>query len=147
MTFAKTGFLAALIVASAVAFAATAEESAQYKSLLTPLLATDADIIEQPIVYPPGSPKVTAAVVTIEPGAETGWHTHEVPLFVQVLEGEVTVDYGSKGTKVYKAGEAIMEAMNWPHNGFNKTTAPVRILAVYMGSDEKTNTATASGPK
>lgn len=145
MHFAKIGFLAALAVA--VAFPATAEESAQYKSLLTPLLETDTDIIEQPIVYPPGTSEVTAAVVTIEPGAETGWHTHEVPLFVRVLAGEVTVDYGSKGTKTYKAGEAIMEAMNWPHNGINKTTAPVRILAVYMGSDEKTNTATAPGPK
>ena len=147
MNFVKIGLLSALIAVFAIAAPAVAEESAQYKSLLTPLLETETDIIEQPIVYPPGTPKVTAAVVTIEPGAETGWHTHEVPLFVRVLEGEVTVDYGSKGIKTYKAGEAIMEAMNWPHNGLNKTTAPVRILAVYMGSDEKTNTATAPGPK
>lgn len=147
MNFAKTGFLPAFLVAFAVAAPAAAQESPRYQSLLTPLLETGTDIIEQPIAYPPGTPKVTAAIVTIQPGAETGWHTHEVPLFVQVLEGEVTVDYGSKGTKTYKAGEAIMEAMNWPHNGLNKTTAPVRILAVYMGSDEKTNTAEASGPK
>jgi len=70
-----------------------------------------------------------------------------VPLFVHVLDGTVTVDYGDKGTKVYKAGETFMEAMNWPHNGINNEDAPARILAVYMGSDDKTNTATASVPK
>lgn len=146
MNLAK--LLPAFVVAVAVATPLTAaEESVQYKNLLTPLLQTGTDIVGQPIVYPSGTPKVTSAIVVVEPGAETGWHTHEVPLFVYVLEGEVTVDYGSKGTKVYKAGETFMEAMNWPHNGMNKTDAPLRILVAYMGSEDKTNTATASGPE
>lgn len=146
MTFFKTGFLSALVLGLAVAAPQAAEESAQYKNLLTPLLETETDIIEQPIAYPPGAPKITAAIVTIPPGGETGWHTHEVPLFVHVLDGEVSVDYGDKGIKVYKADESIMEAMNWPHNGINKADMPVRILVVYMGSEGKTNTATAPAP-
>jgi quercetin dioxygenase-like cupin family protein len=146
MTFLRTGFIPVLAVAFAVAAPAAAEESVQYQNLLAPLLQTGTDIIDQPIAYPPGTPKVTAATVVIPPGGETGWHTHEVPLFVYVLDGVVTVDYGDKGIKVYKAGESFMEAMNWPHNGMNKQDAPVRILAVYMGSGEKTNTAVASAP-
>jgi len=59
----------------------------------------------------------------------------------------VTVDYGDKGTKVYKAGVSFMEAMDWPHNGVNKASEPVRIMAVYMGSDDKTNTASEPAPK
>lgn len=146
MNFFKIGFLPAIAIAIAIAPAA-AEESTQYKNLLTPLLETGADIIDQPLAYPPGTPKVTAAIVTIPPGGETGWHIHEVPLFVYILDGEVTVDYGDRGTKVYKAGSSIMEAMNWPHNGMNKASEPVRIMAVYVGSDDKTNTASVPAPK
>lgn len=143
----KIGLLPALALAFAVAAPVAAEKSAQYQNLLTPLLETETDIIDQPIIYPSGTPKVTAAIVVIPPGKDTGWHTHEVPLFVHVLDGTVTVDYGDKGTKVYKAGETFMEAMNWPHNGINKEDVPARIMAVYMGSEDKTNTATAPDPK
>jgi mannose-6-phosphate isomerase-like protein (cupin superfamily) len=52
-----------------------------------------------------------------------------------MLDGELTVDYGSEGTRVYKVGDSLMEAMNWPHDGMNKGTVPVRILAVYMGAE------------
>ena len=142
----KIGLLPAIALAFAVTAPAAAEESVQYRNLLTPLLETGTDIIDQPIVYPSGAPKVTSAIVVIPPGKDTGWHTHEVPLFVHVLDGTVTVDYGDKGTKVYKAGETFMEAMNWPHNGINNEDVPARILAVYMGSDDKTNTAAAPGP-
>lgn len=147
MTVLKAGFLSALAIGFTIAASQAAEESAQYRSLLTPLLETETDIIDQPIVYPSGTPKVTSAIVVIPPGEETGWHTHEVPLLVHVLDGTVTVDYGDKGTNVYEAGETFMEAMNWPHNGINESDAPVRILAVYMGSTDKANTATAPAPE
>ena len=80
------------------------------------------------------------------PGKETGWHTHAVPLFAYVLEGELSVDYGDKGVKVYKAGDGLLEAMNWPHNGVNKTDAPVRILAVYMGAEGQANAELTAAP-
>jgi len=147
MPVLKTGFLLALASTFVIAVPAAAEESVQYRNLLTPLLETETDIIGQPIVYPSGNPKVTSAIVVIPPGKDTGWHTHEVPLFVHVLDGTVTVDYGDKGTKVYKAGETFMEAMNWPHNGINKEEVPARILAVYMGSKDKTNTVSVPGSK
>ena len=70
-----------------------------------------------------------------------------MPLFVYILEGEVTVDYGEKGVKVLKAGETILEAMNWAHNGMNKTDKPLHILAVYMGADDVANAETAAGPQ
>jgi quercetin dioxygenase-like cupin family protein len=148
MHLRQLGFALALTCAvAAPAIAKDVAAPATYQNLLTPLLQTGADTIGQPIAYPPGTPKITAAIVTIPPGGETGWHSHEVPLMVYVLEGEVTVDYGEKGIKVYPAGSAAMEAMNWPHNGMNKGSAPLRLLAVYMGSDAKANTLTAEAPK
>ncbi|MEO8882064.1 MAG: cupin domain-containing protein, partial [Devosia sp.] len=89
---------------------------------------------------------VTGAIVTLPPGGETGWHEHEVPLFGYVLEGTLTVDYGSKGVKTYNAGDSWMEAMNWPHNGINKGTVPVKLIAVYMGGGDKANTVKTAAP-
>jgi quercetin dioxygenase-like cupin family protein len=146
---ARTLTAAALLSASFAAGAA-AEESVSYQNLLTPLLSSGTTIIDQPIAYPAGTPKVTGAIVTIPPGGETGWHLHEVPLFVYVLEGEVTVDYGEKGVKVVKVvkeGESILEAMDWAHNGMNKTDKPLRILAVYIGAEGVANAETTADPK
>ncbi len=36
-------------------------------------------------------PEITAMKVEIKPGAETGWHSHPVPLYAYVLEGDLTV--------------------------------------------------------
>jgi quercetin dioxygenase-like cupin family protein len=139
--------LPALVLAFVLALPATAEETAPatYQNLLTPLFKGNETIIGQKIAYPAGEPKVTAAIVVIAPGKDTGWHTHAVPLFVNILEGEISVDYGSKGVKVYKAGESFLEAMDWPHNATNKTDAVVRIMAVYMGADGKADAAPAAG--
>ena len=117
------------------AASASAEEAISYETLVTPLLATSQTVIGQPIAYPTGTAKVTAVIVTVPPGGETGWHEHAVPLFGYMLDGVLTVDYGDKGTHVYKPGDSLMEAMNWPHDGANKGDVPVRILAVYLGAE------------
>ncbi|MEJ1935598.1 cupin domain-containing protein [Nostoc sp. NIES-2111] len=126
---------------------AKAEQSPSYSALLTPLLKGGTDVLGRPLSYPPGQATVTAAVVVLAPGQPTGWHTHAVPLFAQVLEGELTVDYGSKGKKVFRAGDTVLEAVDWPHNGTNTGTVPVRLLAVYMGSDAAANATPADGPR
>jgi hypothetical protein len=56
-------------------------------------------------------------------------------LFGYILEGALTVDYGDKGTHTYSTGEGLLEAINWPHNGMNRGTVPVRLLAVYAGAN------------
>lgn len=117
-----------------------------YQNLLTPLLQGSADVLGTPLAYPEGTPNVTSATVTIPPGGETGWHQHEVPLFAYVLEGELTVDYGEKGKKIYRAGEAVLEAVGWAHNGTSTGTVPMKLVAVYIGSDAATNTVKVVAP-
>lgn len=137
----------ALVFALVFAFGGkpAATQDAQYQNLLTPILSGNQTIIGQEIAYPAGTPKVTAAIVVIPPGKDTGWHTHQVPLFVYVLDGEVTVDYGSKGTKAYQPGAGFLEAENWPHNGINNTDKPARIFAVYMGAEGVATALPAAG--
>jgi quercetin dioxygenase-like cupin family protein len=99
------------------------------------LLSTTQTVLGQPIVYPAEAPaKVDAAIVSMQPGEETGWHQHDVPMFGYVLEGEVTVDYGAKGTRIYRRGDAIVEAIDVPHNGRNTGSGEARILSVFMGA-------------
>jgi len=105
------------------------------------LLATGETILGQTVHYPDGAAaRVTAAVVTLPPGAETGWHAHEVPLFGYVLAGELTVTYEGTGERTYRTGEAFMEAVGTPHSGRNRGTVPMRVLAVFMGAEGLANT-------
>ena len=101
----------------------------------TALLSTGRTIVGETLRYPESGPAhVTASIVVLAPGAKTIMHRHGVPLFAYILDGELTVDYGAHGVRVYRTGQAFMEAMEVVHFGINHGTQPVRILAVYMGA-------------
>ena len=101
-----------------------------------PLLSTGTTVLGETLHYPTSGPAhVTAAIVTLEPGAKTVLHRHGVPLFAYVLEGEITVDYGDRGTRTYRKGDALMEAMDVPHFGVDAGSKPVRILTVFIGAE------------
>ncbi len=107
----------------------------------TPLFATGKTVMDETIVYPVAGPaKLTAGIVALAPGDETGWHTHGVPLTGIVLEGELTVNYGNRGTRTYRQGDAIAEAMSVPHNGKNAGAGPMRLFAVFIGAEGVANT-------
>lgn len=111
------------------------------------LLATGNTLLGQPISYPRGgAAKVTADIITIDAGAETGWHEHDVPLLAYVLEGELTVDYGVQCTHVYRKDDVIVEAIGTPHNGHNAGPGPVRMFAVFLGADGLPDTVPAQPP-
>jgi quercetin dioxygenase-like cupin family protein len=99
------------------------------------LVQSGETVIGQPIVYPPGKPQVTAAIVTMPPGDVTGWHKHEAPVVGYMLGGEISVDYGADGTRVYRAGDAFLEALNSEHNGTNTGTEPAQVLMVVIGAE------------
>ena len=54
------------------------------------LLSDSKTVLGEELAYTDGRAKITAAIVTMLPGEETGWHRHEAPLFARVLEGEIT---------------------------------------------------------
>ena len=106
----------------------------EYKRAL-PILKTDKTVLGVPFFYPKDSPsEISATVITLMPGKETGWHTHHVPLFAYVLEGEITVNYAKIGKRIYKKGDAIMEAIDHAHNGVNTGSTSVQILTVFLSS-------------
>lgn len=110
----------------------------------SPLLkAVETTILDQLIAYPESPPaQVSSSILTIPPGVATGWHFHTAPMYAYILEGTLTVTYETESgpaEKVYRAGEAIMEAVGTHHNGVNKTTSPVRVLVVNIGAEGVAN--------
>lgn len=83
--------------------------------------------------YPKGQAEITGLIVEIAPGAETGWHLHEIPSFGMVLEGELEVQLKNGKTKHLKSGEALAEVVNTLHNGRNVGTRPVKLIVFYTG--------------
>lgn len=124
------------VIAATLALPASAVTADEKGYPLETLLSTHQSIVGEAIKYPTnGEARITAAIITLAPGASTIEHEHGVPLFAYILDGELTVDYRTHGKRIYKKGDSFMEAMAVPHAGTNTGTVPVRILAVYMGAD------------
>jgi quercetin dioxygenase-like cupin family protein len=100
----------------------------------TTLLRTTVNSLGQPIVYPSeGTPEVTALLVEMAPGEETGWHQHPVPLLGYILEGELTVYQITGEKRVVCAGEVSHESVNVIHHGVNEGTAPCKMIVFVVG--------------
>ncbi len=92
----------------------------------------------QKMEYPKtDNPEVTALLVEIPPGGETGWHLHPVPVYAYILSGALTAEMETGETHDYKEGEVIFEAVNTPHNGKNIGKIPVRLIVFYTGEEGK----------
>jgi quercetin dioxygenase-like cupin family protein len=78
-------------------------------------------------------PEITVMKVEIKPGSETGWHSHPVPLYAYILQGNLTVEIKGGKTYHFTAGDAILEVVNIPHNGKNLGMMPVVLIAFYTG--------------
>ncbi len=128
--------LLALIRSMNPAAAEDAPPPGHFYSAVRTILSTGTTVTGEPIRYPTDAPaRLTAMEITLEPGQQTGWHTHPVPVFGYILDGELTVDYGAKGLRTYVKGEGLAEAMNEAHDGRNTGPGPVRILALFIGAE------------
>ena len=128
-----------ILLLALLATGAQAQESNYYP--VQELLVTGKTTVGEAIQYPSGAPKITVAVVTVAPGSPAAFHRHPVPLVAYILEGELTVDYGEKGVKTFRQGDAVVEAMSLPHRGMNLGGGVVKLLAVYIGADGSANVA------
>lgn len=125
------GLAAIFVTGILVGHVATARTSGLESKIV---LTASRSVVGEPIHYPTQqAAKVTAQIITLEPGAATIWHRHPMPTFGFILEGEIEVDYGPRGTRTFRAGDALMEAMAHVHRGRNVSGRPVRALVVSMG--------------
>ena len=112
--------------------AADYQESVEVRENLSSTTSWDGT----PIQYPTGTAKVSGAIITLSPGAETGWHLHPVPCLALILEGELLVELKDGRTHKLKAGDTLAEVMNTPHNGKNTGKTPLKIAVFYAGNTD-----------
>jgi quercetin dioxygenase-like cupin family protein len=114
---------------------------------VTPLMKTSTSWDGKPLVYPAGQAEVSALIVEIAPGGETGWHQHPVPSFGVVLEGTLEVRLEDGRTRRIERGEALAEVVSTLHNGRNVGDAPLKLLVFYAGSSGTPLTIKAEATK
>jgi quercetin dioxygenase-like cupin family protein len=97
-------------------------------------------VLDQDVVYPKkGTAQISSAITTLEPGQETGWQLHRIPVLVYVMSGTYTVEYEAGVTKEFPAGSSFMQAVKTNYNGINKGEETVQLMTVYMGAKGKRN--------
>ncbi len=99
----------------------------------------------EPVNYPrTDKPEVTANVVELAPGAETGWHYHPIPVDGYIIRGTLEVERKNGEVITYHQGDAIIEAVDSLHNARNTGIDPVEMVAFYTGAQGTANTVTTS---
>ena len=102
------------------------------------------NVLEQPIIYPTQQPaEVTSVISVLQPGEETGWHKHMVPLHTYVIEGTFTMEFETDGgtqTRTFSKGDAWVGAADVWHNASNRTDQSAVVFVVFMGAEGLENT-------
>ena len=115
--------------------------------LANTLLRTCINSIGQPIAWPrDGAPEVTALLVEMAPGEETGWHRHPVPLLGYLLAGELTVYQITGEKRVVCAGEVSLESVDVVHRGVNEGDVPCKMIIFVVGLKDVLFTIEAAHP-
>ena len=140
MKLVKQLLITALIFTTASAYALThLDGTIAYEDIeATPIVIVGAPktTLGQDFKYPAGQPLIKAFNIEIPVGKQTNLHKHLVPLYVYIVSGDLEVDYGSKGKKIYKPGTSYVEAIDWCHVGKASGKSPAKVIGIYLG--EKT---------
>ena len=137
--------ISSIILVTGSAAQAAGDEQALPKGFkTTPVLKGTQTASNIKLEYPKtGKAEVVSVIGEIEPGGRTSRHQHPVPVFVYVLDGTLTVQAEGGQPREYRPGEAFLEDVNHWLQAFNKTSAPVKILVVFMGEEGRPTTVSA----
>ena len=113
---------------------------------VTEIARTTKTATGQAIALPQGAVEVVASIYTLAPGARFPEHKHPFQRYAYVLQGELLVQQIDSSSRVYRAGEFIIESVdNW-HFGATVGDAPVKLLVIDQlppGGDVTVNRPTA----
>ena len=79
----------------------------------------------------PGFEAVLVAV-EIPVGGREGRHTHPGLLMIHVEEGTLSLDYEGKPTADYKPGDSVVVEAGKIHEGINKGSTPIKVIATFV---------------
>ena len=71
-------------------------------------------------------------VITVDPGANTGWHTHPGPEYSVVKAGELVLERSPACAPItVTAGQGFFNPGGMPHIAHNDSTAPAEVYVTY----------------
>lgn len=121
-------FLAGIGIAS-LGLAQDLKEIDKTASELEQVLAVQAELVG-------GTKEIRVVRAVMEPHTAAAWHTHPSPVYVYVVEGELTLEVGDE-TKTIKAGEAVAEPLDARMRALNTTDKPARAVVFQISPTEK----------
>ena len=102
-------------------------------------------IVTKADVSVPGREAVIARV-EVAPGAMAGWHTHPGDEISYIQEGEAELMIAGQPNRIVKAGEGFVIPAGVVHNARNSSTAPVKLVGVYVVEKGKPLASPAAAP-
>jgi quercetin dioxygenase-like cupin family protein len=88
-------------------------------------------VVQQGELSAPGR-EVVQAVAEIQPGGQSGKHTHPGEEVAYILEGTVVIEMQGKPDVSKKAGEGILIPAGTVHNAKNTGNTVAKVLATYV---------------
>jgi quercetin dioxygenase-like cupin family protein len=129
---------AALLLALAIIESALAQSPAV---TVTPLYRTTTNAAGQKIVLPSGPVELVVSQYEIAPGAVLPMHRHPYQRYGYVQAGTLRVTNDETGeTKIYHAGDVIVEMVDIWHSAATIGADPVRLLVFDQIPPDKSNT-------
>ncbi len=118
-----------LALATALGLAAPAALAAEHEPVSRPTVTS---VHQAPLPGVEGK-EIVIKHFSIPPGFVGTRHTHRAPVYVYVLEGELTVET-ARGVETYGVGEIYAEPLNHPMQGKNlRTSEDLRLLVIQVG--------------
>ena len=125
---------------SILVFVQAAASLTEQDAIVSEVMKGSRTIAGQTIEYPKtNKAEINSVRVDIPPGRESGRHMHQVPTYVHVLEGTLTVEFEDGSRQAFKAGSGFLEVVNTWHNGKNLGDVPLRFLVVFADEEGKPN--------
>ena len=84
----------------------------------------------QAIRLPAGRLELVASTYDIAPGARLPQHKHPFQRYAYVLQGDLKVEQVGRSSRIYRAGEMVVESVGFWHYGENVGSVPVRLLVI-----------------
>jgi quercetin dioxygenase-like cupin family protein len=101
------------------------------QTVTTKVLSTTVTSSGQPITLPRNDVEVIVTTLEIQPHAVLPRHLHPYPRYGYVLEGTLKITNDQTGvTKVFNAGDFIVEAIGQWHRAEPIGEAPVKLLVI-----------------
>ncbi len=122
--------LVAVLGVALVSVGASLAEQRAPAEVVTEIARTTKTATGQPITLPQGRLEVVASIYALAPGARLPEHKHPFQRYAYVLEGELRVQQADSSSRLYRAGEFIVESVDGWHFGAVAGTVPVRLLVI-----------------